>query len=188
MIRYVDKIFQGHNGTSWVDIGRKYAIGDTAHGGLVFRLDETGQHGLVCSFTDLKSSLNDDTPHWSTDIANYTGATGGSSIFGSYAGVMNTTLIISADPSDIDSAARLCGDFQQASCGDWYLPSRSELAAIHSNLFLNGVGTFALGGFYWSSTEDKTDPSKAWGISFFSGSPSSRLKDGGGRVRAIRAF
>ncbi|NND07307.1 MAG: DUF1566 domain-containing protein [Saprospiraceae bacterium] len=167
---------------------RKYEIGDSAHAGLVFWVDQSGEHGLVCSFTDLQSSTNDMTPHWSTDITNYTGATGGKgTVVGIEAGMTNTTLIISADPADLDAAARLCADLLDAGVGDWYLPSQGELDLIYQGLFLNGLGTFAL-GYYWSSTEDSANASMAWGCIFFDGTRSTKQKDGYGRVRAIRAF
>ena len=43
--------FYYYNGSSWAEVGATsttYSIGDVVNGGVVFWLDSTGQHGLVC--------------------------------------------------------------------------------------------------------------------------------------------
>ncbi len=36
----------------------RYSVGDFAQGGIVFWVDETGQHGLVCAKEDQRTSNN----------------------------------------------------------------------------------------------------------------------------------
>ncbi len=167
---------------------RKYKVGDIAQGGIIFWVDETGEHGLVSSQNDLESSSPGDFLHqWSTTL-DVTGATGGtvvdSSFNGKGAGAMNTMLIVSADRDDTDSAARLCSDLIEGGYGDWYLPSKGELHLMYTNLHLAGLGGF--GNFYWSSTE--IDANSAFIQNFDTGLQGLNSKNGLDRVRAIRIF
>lgn len=169
---------------------RQYKVGDVAHGGIVFWVDETGEHGLVCSQADLESTAGDFTHEWSA-APSITGASAGfnvpnGNVDGKGAGVMNTILIISSDRADGDSAARLCANFIEGSYGDWYLPSKGELHLIYSNLHLAGLGNFAVDNNYWSSTESViTEAVSQW---FGVGSQDDDVKTNTRRVRAIRAF
>ena len=54
-----------------------------------------------------------------------------------------------------------------SSFSDWFLPSIDELAAMYTNLHLEGVGGFNEGN-YWSSTE--ISAGIAWGFNFALGS------------------
>jgi len=65
----------------------KYSVGDFAQGGIVFWVDETGQHGLVCTLNDLDSGSGIE---WYNSSNIYTEALGD----GTYSGEMNTMLII----------------------------------------------------------------------------------------------
>ena len=167
---------------------RRYKIGDLVHGGIVFWVDETGEHGLVCSLNDLESVPGESLHQWSAGFE-VTGATGGTVDSGSGegkgAGAMNTILIISEDRADTDSAARLCADLVEGGYGDWYLSSKGELHLMYTNLHLAGLGGFAT-AFYWSSTE--IDENDAWRQDFDGGLQLNPPKGSFGRVRAIRAF
>ena len=167
---------------------RQYQIGDLAQGGIVFWVDESGEHGLVCSQNDLKVGSSDFSHEWSATDA-VTGATGGefaSGGDGKGAGAMNTILIVSADRLDTDSAARLCFDLLEGGYGDWYLPSKGELNLMYANLHVNNFGGFNDFGNYWSSSEISI--SKAWRQYFNDGTQIDADKDLPSRVRAIRAF
>ncbi len=161
---------------------RQYKIGDIAQGGIVFWVDETGEHGLVSDAVDLASPANaaDFTHQWST-VFEVTGATGD----GIGAGAMNTLLIVSAQREDTDSAGRLCADLVRGGYGDWYLPSKEELNLMYNNLRVAGLGGFA-SAFYWSSTE--VNSSSAWDQDFFIGNQINDLKFDSIRVWAVRAF
>ncbi|MDH3650846.1 MAG: hypothetical protein OEQ53_14265, partial [Saprospiraceae bacterium] len=63
----------------------KYQIGDEAHGGVVFWVDETGKHGLVAAPCDQSETIL-----WWNGMDRVTNATGD----GIGAGAMNTLLII----------------------------------------------------------------------------------------------
>ena len=163
---------------------RHYKIGDMTQGGIVFYIDESGEHGLVSDTVDLASpgDAADFTHQWST-VYEDTGARGD----GIGAGAMNTLLIVSAQRGDTDSAARLCADLVRGGYGDWYLPSKEELNLMYNNLKVAGLGGFSSTFYYWSSTE--VDSSDAWLQSFANGLQEDGLvKDSAVRVRAVRAF
>ena len=161
---------------------RHYKIGDMTQGGIVFYIDESGEHGLVSDIVDLASPGNaaDSTHQWST-VYEDTGASGD----GIGAGAMNTLLIVSAQRGDTDSAARLCADLVRGGYGDWYLPSKEELNLMYNNLKVAGLGGFA-STFYWSSTEFASYI--AWAQDFDVGFQIFNLKLFNDRVRAVRAF
>ena len=163
---------------------RHYKIGDMTQGGIVFYIDESGEHGLVSDIVDLASPGNaaDSTHQWST-VYEDTGASGD----GIGAGAMNTLLIVSAQRGDTDSAARLCADLVRGGYGDWYLPSKEELNLMYNNLKVAGLGGFK-STFYWSSTESSSN--NAWKQPFGSGTQLIFNKNNSSfvRVRAVRAF
>jgi hypothetical protein len=89
------------------------------------------------------------------------------------------------------TAAQLCDALSYGGYDDWFLPSKDELDAIWDNLVddgtgsNNGVGGFA-GGTYWSSSEGGSN--LAWNQHFNDGNQYYNGKNGGRRVRAVRAF
>ena len=160
---------------------RKYEIGDIAQGGIVFWVDETGEHGLAADTVDLGSGIR-----WYAGTDGNTQAKGD----GPFAGEMNTAIIISAQVAIGDDgstyAARRCAELQKGGYGDWYLPSKEELNLMYANLQLTGLEGFAF-SFYYSSTE--YDSERAWGQGFGDGVQSAVSKSSGiVRVRAVRAF
>lgn len=74
-----------------------------------------------------------------------------------------------------------CGNLSAFGYDDWYLPSKTELAALYEN-------KEALGGFdsswYWSRTEDSA--SNAWGQSFLNGNQFIYYKTSATHVRCVR--
>jgi hypothetical protein len=169
-----------------------YSVGDFAHGGIVFWVDETGQHGLACTKSDQ-----------STNVRWYAGTHGNTQAKGSgpYAGAANTAIIIAAQVAIGDDgntyAARICNELQITeggkTYGDWYLPSKGELnlmyenkAAIDTTAIANGGVGFAA-SYYWSSTEFEED-FYAGAKNFFFGDSGYFSKDNVFRVRAVRAF
>ena len=169
-----------------------YAVGDFAQGGIVFWVDETGQHGLVCAKTDQSTSMR-----WYAGTYGNTQAKGD----GPYSGEANTAIIISSQVAIGDDgntyAARLCNELQITEVGgptygDWYLPSKEELNLIYQNkgtidavATANGGSVFA-DSFYWSSSE--LDAGDVWRQSFLSGNQDDVIKFSVNHVRAIRAF
>jgi hypothetical protein len=150
------------------------AIGQTYGGGIIFYLDSTGQHGLICAPQDQGGYL------WGC----YPTLIGGTlTTIGS--GAQNTAMIISGC-SQFNTAAKICDDLVLNAYTDWFLPSRDELNLMWINLKLNGIGGFAA-AFYWSSSENGND-GKAWFQDFLSGGQNTYRKDNTFYVRAVRAF
>ena len=105
-------------------------------------------------------------------------------------GKTNTAIII-ANQGNGDGtmyAARLCNEYSVTEngvkYGDWYLPSREELALLSQQR--NVIGGFAE-DFYWSSTEENLDEAKHLRFSTLQ-LPILLFKGAFMHVRAIRAF
>lgn len=159
---------------------RQYKIGDMTQGGIVFYVDESGEHGLVADIVDLSTGIR-----WYAGTFGNTQAKGD----GPFSGEMNTAIIISSQVAIGDDgdtyAARLCAELQKGGYGDWYLPSKEELNLMYTNLHLAGLGGFA-SAFYWSSAE--LNSSFAWIQYFIFGNHYNNNKSNFNRVRAVRAF
>ncbi len=168
-----------------------YSVGDFAQGGIVFWVDETGQHGLVAAKEDQSTGVR-----WYAGTHGNTQAKGD----GPFSGEANTSIIIAAQVAIGDDgstyAARICNELQVTeggkTYGDWYLPSKEELdlmyqnkATIDATAGVNGGSGFA-SAYYWSSTEG--DNSNAWGQDFGNGNQGNGSKNNALRVRAVRAF
>lgn len=167
-----------------------YSVGDFAQGGIVFWVDETGQHGLVVSKVDQSTGIR-----WYAGTNGVTRATGD----GLFSGELNTSIIISSQVSigddGSDYAAQICNNLKVTengnTYGDWYLPSNLELnlmcqnqATINATAVSNGGS--ALDGVYWSSTE--TSNMEAVREFFSNCYQSDGSKFNPNRVRAIRSF
>tara|TARA_R110002072_G_scaffold198811_2_gene356360 strand:- start:2584 stop:3501 length:918 start_codon:yes stop_codon:yes gene_type:complete len=168
-----------------------YKIGDVAHGGIVFWVDESGQHGLVFSANEIS-----DATKWFAGTFGSTQAKGN----GVGAGKANSSIIISShvflgDDGEL-YAARLCNELEVVSnnviYGDWYLPSVFELKLMSLNVATLNATTTSISGdnlsnnFYWSSTEASNSMSKI--VNPTNGQESSVLKGSLNRVRAVRTF
>jgi hypothetical protein len=180
--------FYYYNGSNWTEVGvtsLTYSIGDVVNDGVVFWLDDTGQHGLVCAFSDYATSVK-----WGcngTDLPNlqnvpYNGgvATGLGAEIGD--GFNNTNDILTDCPTAPAAlAARSLG-------AQWFLPSAKELNQMYINkTTLEGVSGFtAFSNYYWSSTESGSN--NAWRQNFYSGTQYNQLKNITYPVRAVRAF
>lgn len=170
-----------------------YTIGDFAQGGIVFWLDETGQHGLAVA----KSPYGGGTGvRWYAGTYGVTQAKGD----GPYSGEANNQIIISSQVAIGDDAnifaARAANEVQITengiTYGDWYLPSKSELNLIYQNIsIINATATANGGGInattsYWSSTE--IDSSTAWKQYFGDGTQQSDNKQSSPWILIIRSF
>jgi uncharacterized protein (TIGR02145 family) len=148
------------------------SIGSSYAGGIIFDLDSSGQHGLVCAPSDQGNypwgCIGTGIPNTSTAVG--TGAT-------------NTAYIV-AGCAQRPIAASVCADLVLNGYSDWYLPSIGEMQLMYSRLHLQGLGGFG-GGVYWSSSQG--DPGRAWGV-YFGGNVGFNDKFGSHPVRAVRAF
>ena len=123
--------------TSGLYIGKHFA------GGIIFYLDASGNHGMVCAEADQGSAP------WGcfgTQINT-------STAFGS--GEQNTAILV-ASCNDENTAANICNDLELNSYTDWFLPSLDELRLIHNNLTLSGLGDFNI-YYIYSSSSNKND-------------------------------
>lgn len=153
-------------------------IGDTYQGGIVFFVDNTGQHGLIAAKEDQTASKiawgpNGETFALSPDD-----------------GMKNTLKIVEYHKNSSKyggkTAADICYSLNHEGYDDWYLPAIDELQLMYNNRAL--IGNF-LNGDYCSSTEYGNKD--AWNIHF---RPHKRVQfyynkvDRDYFVRCIRAF
>jgi hypothetical protein len=148
-------------------------VGQNYAGGIVFLVDLTGLHGLICAASDQGQyawGCSGTSIQTSTDIG--TGAT-------------NTAAIVAiCEESNI--AAKICNDLVLNDYADWFLPSYNELALMYANLKAQGdIGSFN-NGFYWPSSE--TTNSTVYGLVFSNGFSTFYNKGEARNVRAVRAF
>jgi hypothetical protein len=157
------------------------SIGDTTQGGIIFYLDPSGCHGLVCALTDQSSGTA-----WYNVSYIDTRAYGSGLFEGKY-----NTKMINWEQGGSTSASAICAAYTVGSFNDWYLPSIEELNKMYLNIGQgNALGLGNIGGFAgnscWSSTE--FDNYYAWYQNFGNGYQDFNVKDDGRSVRAVRAF
>ena len=154
--------------TDSIRIGSNYA------GGIVFYVDSTGQHGLVCAPSDQGGF------QWGCVGADIMGT---SEAIGT--GQSNTNLILSGC-SDRPIAASVCDDLVLNGHNDWYLSSNQELILMYQNLRTHNVGNFSNEWYRSSSQFNSVDD---WGVHFNFGYVTNLGKANGSYlVRAVRAF
>lgn len=167
----------------------KHYIGENYGGGIVFWVDESGDHGLIAAREDItgfatwRNGPSNRTQHFGNQKDVVTNARAD----GIYAGSVNTPMIISqltADNYAGKFAARVCTESTISGYGDWYLPSKTELWMMYKLKDL-------IGGFdqemYWSSTEYNVG--FAWVQNFQGyGGQYSQNKSSAFAIRCIRRF
>ena len=166
--------------TSSINIGSNYA------GGIVFYVDSTGQHGLVCAPND------QGVAEWGCNCFEIGGL-----IFSLGSGLTNTNRITSIC-LQTGIAAQICSNLELNGFFDWYLPSINELQLMWNNLRgtpnspTPNLANFSTQSPYWSSSEPSNYPCYALAIDFWQGNMVTRNKymgqNYGSRVRAIRSF
>ena len=167
-----------------------YQVGDLAEGGIVFYVDETGEHGLVAAMEDLTEGATIDSEgnpgyQWGCFAMWLSGAD--EQAIGT--GYQNT-LDIASGCSETPIAASAALEYESENYSDWFLPSLDELKEMY-NTIGNGGSEGDIGGFssnwYWSSSESNNYG--AYDVYFGDGSTgnfSSKTKIV--RVRPIRSF
>lgn len=146
-------------------------LGQNYAGGIIFYIDGTGEHGLVCATADQGSySWGCEGTSIATGTAVGTGAT-------------NTAAIL-ASCGTANIAAQACDSLVLNGYSDWFLPSVNELALMYTNLAAQGLGSF--GNYYWSSSQADANSANLY---YFGGGYSFNVsKNQGMPVRAVRAF
>jgi uncharacterized protein (TIGR02145 family) len=167
-------------------------IGSNFAGGIVFYIDSTGQHGLVCAPNDQGQYLG--------------GCLGGNYVGTSTAlgtGIANTGIYANGcTPHPELKAANICWNLVLNGYNDWFLPSRDELSLMYQNLRTQNLGNFggAGSGRYWSSSQNgccSNSGSSAWGVDFNNGNivdcpyyiyVNNHWSSQQNSVRAVRSF
>jgi hypothetical protein len=177
-------------------------VGDLRDGGIVFWLDDTGKHGLVCALKDYEARVKWATEGCTVDFesvpnVNIDPPSGDGAEFGD--GLTNTNGMLvdcpAGDSSTITSAAQAARTLGS----EWFLPSIKELKQIYNEKdVLTGKGSFEDlvndgSGNYWSSTEKYYTRSQgaAWVLHFKDGTYKEFYYNPGvtpARVRAVKAF
>ena len=163
-------------------------FGELFGGGIVFWIDNTGQHGLIVSLADISQSSA-----WS----NITNVLIGSTAKSTWNGQGNSTAIM-GQSGHTGSAALLCDVYSNANYGtgiytDWYLPASDQLNLVyHGRYTLNkkitGIsGTTILSNTkYWTSTEFDNDQVRNYNLN--SGRTEENTKSSINWVRCVRDF
>ncbi len=164
-------------GTTYSDdmtFATHYTLGESYFGGIIFYIDNTGEHGLVCAPEDQSSGIQ-----WYNGSYVLTGAT--PTAIGT--GQANTTAIVNVQGQG-SYAAKICSDLVLNGFDDWFLPSKEELILMY-NYVPHGDYGYAE---YWSSSEG--DMNEAWKLGIQTGGADSNYynKMGAYPVRAARAF
>ncbi len=167
--------------------GVNHYVGEQYGGGVVFWVDETGNHGLIISMVDVGVNVT-----WSNLYNDWCGNTNDDD------GKNNTASII-AQAGHTNSAAKRCDDYYNDDYGtgqfnDWYLPSMNEMKKIWSSLYEISKGITNYGAPatqidnkpYWTSTENSATQTIA--LNFVTCHFLPYYKATRCNVRAIRSF
>jgi len=151
-----------------------FTIGQSYHGGIIFYIDGTGQHGLIAATSDQGTGIP-----WQpggNKLTNATGTANGT-------GASNTATIVSALGNSGNYAALLCANYSSGGFSDWYLPSKAELNLLFKKrAVVGGLGSTN----YWSSSE--VSRGKAWDQEFGGGFQFKDTKSFTLNVRAVSSF
>ena len=160
----------------------RHFIGERFGGGIVFYLDEKGQHGLIAASTDQNPGIP-----WYNGLTRLVGPL----LDGLGAGAINTELIIKKllpDDKNGYFAAKSCTDYTvtvgKTTYADWFLPSKFELDLLYHQ-------KAKVGGFtnsnYWSCNEYQSN--SVWTQNFGNGLQHiSNSEAYANAVRAVRSF
>ena len=155
-------------------------IGDIIQGGMLFYIDETGQHGLVVAMEDLGKY------EW--------GCKGVVAISELGDGIQNTLNIINQECETEDgdiTAAQATYDAIINNYDDWYLPNHSELHMIYSNVGVGSPGGNISGALYtryWSSKEKDEGRAYVFNMGDYNNISYHFTKSSKYRVIPIRSF
>lgn len=171
--------------------GFEHFVGEEFGGGVVFHVyrDSLGaEHGLIVSIINQSSS---------STYSNIDSTSIGAST--TWNGETNTNLM-STQVGATSGAWLDCTNYSitidSIIYDDWYLPSITELDLLRQNRFnvyktfstIIGATELITNNWYWSSTEDATDPSSAKAYGLNNSQQIDYLKSALYNVRAIRKY
>lgn len=149
------------------------AIGSHFGGGIVFYVDNSGEHGLVAAESNQSNSTR-----WSNGTNIFIDSTGNA--VGD--GQKNSSRIMASQGAG-NYAAKICDELTLNGYSDWFLPSKNEMNLIFiKRSYISGL----VDGYYWTSTEYDAD--NTWNQYFPFGPQYYANKLDSACVRAIRAF
>jgi len=173
-------------------------IGALMHGGIVFYIDESGEHGLIAALADITEGSN--MGGWGT-VEGFEWGCSNQTVIGADGtsigtGYQNTLDIVAENCQTQQggiTAAQAAFNYSSEGFTDWYLPSYDELLEMY-NTIGNGNVDVSIGGFemsetpyYWFSSE--LSNSTAWFVYFYNVPTNSTAdKIDSLRVRAVRSF
>lgn len=154
------------------------AVGLYTGGGVIFKLDASGQHGLIAALTNQSEGAI-----WASGVF-ITGATSATD------GATNTTRILALTGSTL-TAAKLCRNYTGGGYNDWFLPAANQMYVMNQVGVIPGFpGDLGTSGqvSYWTSTEQTNGDAN-----FYTYYTNVILQSFGPKwtmykVRAIRAF
>ena len=175
-------------------------IGDYAHGGIVFYVDETGEHGLVAAEYDLSQGPSGNS--WELGCANFetTNWATGYEVGDGYQNTMDIINNNCGQTSNYNSitGAHACVDFVSNGYDDWFIPSLNSLMLMYTNLFnLINIDSEPTdysppynftNNWYWSSTFGSTNNSYAYLLVPTQGEFWYTWSSNPGQIRPIRSF
>jgi hypothetical protein len=161
-----------------------FNIGSNIYGGIIFYLDESGEHGKVVSLDNIPDQYefgcynNIPMPNGAVSINN---------------GFSNTQAIISSNCTSENgglTAAQVSIDYEYNGYSDWYLPSIGELIeldSIRSQLLYNENFSDFTNSTYWSSNSIYNSNFSSY-YDFGNSTATDGWKYYSHRVRPIRSF
>ena len=136
MIIFIVSLFIGINSFEQNTASNVHHIGDKFDGGIIFYIDETGQHGLIAAQIDQGQSVKWGCKKKTIGASDLTD------------GLNNTKKIVKECGQK--TAAYLCETLNLEGYTDWYLPSLEELKLIYEQrLKISGLQA----GNYCSSSD-----------------------------------
>lgn len=139
------------------DHGPRFSVGQEYGGGIVFYIDQTGQHGWIAAKEDLPMAP------WGQDLQYFVTTNAASTMDG----FGNTAKIIAAY-GDTIYAAKSCHDYTGGGFNDWYLPAIDQLDTLYRRSRSDLISLSLRHDYiYWSSTESTAFD--AWFLDFGTG-------------------
>lgn len=169
-----------------------HKIGENYQGGIIFWVDEKGEHGLIAAPKNLRDPQNNIMSFYGT--WEYEDRVIDATQEGFLAGKYNTNRII--ESYGVPQPYTYSGVYESATYmgggyGDWYLPSKYELNLMYKQK--DTIGGFEYTSMLFSSSVSKNNIKLVWGQQFCSACNTSGLqaeisKRATFNFRCIRAF
>ncbi len=176
LTKFIVSIRMSNQAISDTANSKKMFVGQAFGGGIIFYVDQTGEHGLIASIDNGDS----ERAQWGcyNTVVDETETGIGS-------GQENTKKIVTAcrTAGTQNIAARLCNQLVLEGFSDWFLPSKEELNLLYEQKEI--IGGYEH-GYYWSSSE--FDQHFAWYQHFDFGFQDYLNKDLLYYFRPIRSF